>query len=88
MNQGLRRRILLMPSQTEIPKIFEDGIELMHLNSLLAFDRVIASRDGVPLIDEGTTIGTIGCSGGTDSQDEIVSKVGAAVTNQLQATNK
>ena len=69
-------------------KIFEDGIQLMHLNYLLAFDGVIASRGGIPLIDEGTIIGAIGCSGGTDSQDEIVSKAGAAVINQLQATNK
>ena len=69
-------------------KIFEDGIQLMHLNYLLAFDGVIASRGGIPLIDEGTIIGAIGCSGGTDSQDEIVSKTGAAVINQLQATNK
>jgi uncharacterized protein GlcG (DUF336 family) len=72
----------------EIPKIFEDGIQLMRLNYLLAFDGVIASRDGIALIDEGTIIGAIGCSGGTDSQDEIVSKVGAAVIKQLQATNK
>jgi glc operon protein GlcG len=69
-------------------KIFEDGINLMHLNYLLAFDGVIASRGGIPLIDEGTIIGAIGCSGGTDSQDEIVSKAGAAVVNQLQTTNK
>jgi glc operon protein GlcG len=69
-------------------KIFEDGIQLMHLNYLLAFDGVIASRGGIPLIDEGTIIGAIGCSGGTDSQDEIVSKAGAAVINQLQTTNK
>jgi uncharacterized protein GlcG (DUF336 family) len=33
-------------------------------------------------------IGAIGCSGGTDSQDEIVSKAGAAVINQLPAKNK
>jgi glc operon protein GlcG len=69
-------------------KIFEDGIQLMHLNYLLAFDGVIASRGGIPLIDEGAIIGAIGCSGGTDSQDEIVSKAGAAVINQHQATNK
>jgi glc operon protein GlcG len=69
-------------------KIFEDGINLMHLNYLLAFDGVIASRGGIPLIDQGAIIGAIGCSGGTDSQDEIVSKAGAAVINQLQATNK
>ncbi len=60
-------------------KVFEDGINLMHLNYLLAFDGVIASRGGIPLIDQGTIIGAIGVSGGTDSQDEIVSKAGAAV---------
>ena len=60
-------------------KVFEDGIQLMHLNYLLAFDGVIASRGGIPLIDQGLIIGAIGCSGGTDSQDEVVSKAGAAV---------
>src|ERR1700678_3854716 len=60
-------------------KVFEDGIQLMHLNYLLAFDGVIASRGGIPLIDQGVIIGAIGRSGGTDSQDEVVSKAGAAV---------
>jgi glc operon protein GlcG len=69
-------------------KVFEDGINLMHLNYLLAFDGVIASRGGIPLIDRGTIIGAIGCSGGTDSQDEIVSEAGAAVINRLQVTNR
>ena len=64
-------------------KVFEDGINLMHLNYLLAFDGIIASRGGIPLIDRGVIIGAIGCSGGTDSQDEVVSKAGAAVMNQL-----
>jgi uncharacterized protein GlcG (DUF336 family) len=63
-------------------KVFEDGINLMHLNYLLAFDGVIASRGGIPLIDQGTIIGGIGVSGGTDSQDEVVSKAGAAVINK------
>lgn len=63
-------------------KIFEDGINLMHLNYLLAFDGVIASRGGIPLIDNGAIIGAIGVSGGTDSQDEVVSKAGAAVINK------
>jgi len=69
-------------------KVFEDGIQLMHLNYLLAFDGVIASRGGIPLIDQGAIIGAIGVSGGTDSQDEIVSKAGAAVINELPASNK
>jgi glc operon protein GlcG len=69
-------------------KIFEDGIQLMHLNYLLAFDGVIASRGGIPLIEQGLIVGAIGVSGGTDSQDEIVSDAGAAVINQLPASNK
>ena len=64
-------------------KQFEDGIQLMHLNYLLAFDGIIASRGGIPLIEHGVIIGAIGCSGGTDSQDEIVSKTGAGVINVL-----
>ncbi len=66
-------------------KQFEDGIQLMHLNYLLAFDGIIASRGGIPLIEQGAIIGAIGCSGGTDSQDEIVSQAGAALINQLPA---
>ncbi len=62
-------------------KVFEDGINMMHLNYLLAFDGVIASRGGIPLIERGAIIGAIGCSGGADSQDEIVSKAGASVVN-------
>src|SRR6202451_4632785 len=68
-------------------KVFEDGINLMHLNYLLAFDGIIASRGGIPLFDEGDIVGGIGCSGGTDSQDEVVSKAGAAVINKLAAKN-
>ena len=69
-------------------KVFEDGINLMHLNYLLAFDGVIASRGGIPLIDRGAIIGAIGCSGGTDSQDEVVAEAGAALVNQISARNK
>jgi glc operon protein GlcG len=69
-------------------KVFEDGINLMHLNYLLAFDGVITSRGGIPLIEKGSIIGAIGVSGGTDSQDEIVSKAGAAVINELPASKK
>jgi uncharacterized protein GlcG (DUF336 family) len=69
-------------------KIFEVGINMMHLNYLLAFDGVIASRGGIPLIERGAIIGAIGCSGGADSQDEIVSNAGAAIINQPQAMNR
>ncbi len=57
---------------------------MMHLNYLLAFDEVIASRGGIPLIEQGKIIGAIGCSGGADSQDEVVSKAGSAVLYRLQ----
>jgi glc operon protein GlcG len=66
-------------------KVFEDGVQLMRLNYLLAFDGIIASRGGIPLIDRGAIIGAIGCSGGTDSQDEVVSKAGAALINEPPA---
>ena len=56
---------------------------MMHLNYLLAFDDVIASRGGIPLTEQGKIIGAIGCSGGTDSQDDVVSQAGAAVINKL-----
>lgn len=69
-------------------KVFEDGINLLRLNYLLAFDGVIASRGGIPLIDHGVIIGAIGVSGGTDSQDEVVSEAGAGVINRLPARNE
>jgi uncharacterized protein GlcG (DUF336 family) len=69
-------------------KVFENGVQLMRLNYLLAFDGIIASRGGIPLIDGDSIIGAIGCSGGTDSQDEVVSETGAAVINQLGARNQ
>ena len=69
-------------------KVFEDGVNIAHLNYLLAFDGVIASRGGIPLIDQGDIIGAIGCSGGADSQDEVVSKAGAAVINQPTTRTK
>jgi glc operon protein GlcG len=68
-------------------KVFEDGVNLMHLNYLLAFDGIIASRGGIPLIDQGDIIGAIGCSGGTDSQDEVISKAGVAVINEAPVRN-
>jgi glc operon protein GlcG len=69
-------------------KEFEVGVNVMHLDYLLAFDGIIASRGGIPLIEQGMIIGAIGCSGGADSQDEIVSKAGAALINQQPAGNK
>jgi len=63
-------------------KAFEDGIQKAGLNYLLTLDDVIASRGGIPLIEDGKIIGAIGCSGGTGSQDEAICTVGAAVINK------
>ena len=60
-------------------KFFENGIQANSLNYLMTLDGVIASRGGIPLIEQGKLIGAIGCSGGTDSQDEVVCKAGVAV---------
>ena len=61
-------------------------MQVAHLNYLLAFDGIIASRGGIPLIEHGLIIGAIGCSGGADSQDEIVSNAGASLINTSPAS--
>jgi len=60
-------------------KVFENAIQVNGLNYLMTLDGFIASRSGIPLIQEGKLIGAIGCSGGTDSQDEVVCKAGLAL---------
>jgi len=57
-------------------KAFEAGIQAGN-NYLITLDDVIASRGGIPVIQNGQIIGAIGCSGGTGSQDEVVCKAGA-----------
>jgi len=59
-------------------KFFENGIQLNNLNCLMTLDGVIASRGGIPVIEHSKVIGGIGCSGGTDSQDEVVCRAGVA----------
>ena len=58
-------------------RAFENGIQQHGQNYLITLDGVIASRGGIPLIQGGSLIGAIGCSGGTGSQDEAVCKTGA-----------
>jgi uncharacterized protein GlcG (DUF336 family) len=58
-------------------KVFEGGVQ-GGFNYLLTLDGIIASRGGIPLVENGKIIGAIGCSGGTGSQDEIACKAGAA----------
>jgi len=59
-------------------RAFEDAIQLRQFNYIMTLDDVIASRGGIPLVEDGKIIGSIGCSGGTGSQDEVVCKAGAA----------
>jgi glc operon protein GlcG len=58
-------------------KALEGGIQAGN-NYLLTLDDVIGSRGGVPILEGGKMIGSIGCSGGTGSQDEVVAKAGVA----------
>ena len=60
-------------------KAFEIAIQTNPYVATL--DDVIASRGGIPLVDNGKLVGAIGCSGGTGSQDEAVSRAGAALIN-------
>ncbi len=62
-------------------KVFEEGIQNNDYKYQLTLDDVIASRGGIPLIENGRLIGAIGCSGGAGSQDEAACLVGAARIN-------
>jgi len=57
-------------------KAFESGVQEGNLHYLLTLDDIIASRGGIPIIDNGQMIGAVGCSGGTASQDEVDCKAG------------
>ena len=63
-------------------KAFENGVQQANFHYILTLDDVIASRGGIPLIEDGKLIGAIGCSGGTGSQDEVGCKAGAATINK------
>jgi uncharacterized protein GlcG (DUF336 family) len=53
-------------------RAFEDAVQKFGFNYILTLDDVIASRGGIPLIEDGKIIGAIGCSGATGSQDEVL----------------
>jgi uncharacterized protein GlcG (DUF336 family) len=63
-------------------RVFEEGLQKSDYKYILTLDGVIASRGGIPLIEDGKLIGAIGCSGGTGSQDEVVCLAGAATINK------
>ena len=57
---------------------FETGVQKFGFNYLLTLDDVIASRGGIPLVQDGKIIGAVGCSGGTGSQDQVLCEAAAA----------
>lgn len=62
-------------------RIFEEAMQkgIVYIATL---DDLVASRGGIPLVEDGKLIGAIGCSGGTGSQDEVVCTAGAATINK------
>jgi uncharacterized protein GlcG (DUF336 family) len=63
-------------------KAFEDAVQKADLKYILSLDDVIASRGGIPLIEDGRIIGAIGCSGGTGSQERATCTAAAALVNK------
>jgi len=62
-------------------RVFEDAMQ-KGIVFIATLDDVIASRGGIPLIEDGKLIGAIGCSGATGSQDEVVCTAGAGTINK------
>jgi glc operon protein GlcG len=63
-------------------RAFEDAVQKFDFKYILSLDDAIASRGGIPLIEDGKMIGAIGCSGGTGSQDEATCTAAAALVNK------
>ncbi len=63
-------------------RVYEDAVQKSDFKYLLTLDDIVASRGGIPLIEDGKLVGAIGCSGGTGSQDEVVCTAGAATINK------
>ena len=59
-------------------KAWESAIQTNGSHYVMTLDGVIASRGGIPIVDNGRIIGAIGSSGGTGSQDEAICKAGVA----------
>jgi glc operon protein GlcG len=62
-------------------RVFEEAVQ-KGITYITTLDDVVASRGGIPLIEDGKLIGAIGCSGGTGPQDEVVCAAGAALINK------
>lgn len=59
-------------------KVFEDAIQKFDFKYLMTLDDIVASRGGIPLIEDGKIVGAIGCSAGTGSQDEAICEAAVA----------
>jgi glc operon protein GlcG len=62
--------------------ILENAVVKQGNVAFLSIDDAIASRGGIPLIENGKLIGAVGCSGATGSQDEAICKAAAATINK------
>jgi glc operon protein GlcG len=51
---------------------WENAMQKSGFNYFLTLDDMIASRGGIPLVENGKIVGGIGCSGGAVSQDEAL----------------
>ena len=60
-------------------KVIEKAVQESDMKYMMTLDDIVASRGGIPLIEDGKIIGAIGCSGGTGSQDEVVCSAAAAL---------
>jgi glc operon protein GlcG len=63
-------------------RAFEDAVQKFDFKFILSLDDIVASRGGIPLIEDGKIIGAVGCSGGTGSQDEAICTAAAALVNK------
>jgi glc operon protein GlcG len=63
-------------------KALEDAVQKLDYKYILSLDDVIATRGGIPLIEDGKLIGAIGVSGGAGPQDEVIANAGAATINK------
>jgi len=63
-------------------RAFEDAVQKFDFKYILSLDDIVASRGGIPLVEDGKVIGAVGCSGGTGSQDEAICTAAAALVNK------
>jgi len=63
-------------------RVFEDALQTKDYKYIMTLDDIIASRGGIPLVEDGKLIGAIGCSGATGSQDEVACTAGAGTINK------